>query len=403
MDNDGLLNSQETADCTNGLPANATSTCATLWDSDGDGLSDGWEVSAKDAKGTDATKADTDGDGLTDYYELTAGTSVVISDTDSDGLLDGEELCRIVNGQQLGGWQVAQAGNYRTCSDPLKGDYDGDHLLDGQEKRAGLSPYAPNTAPWMELSNQPSVVHNGAHVSVLKAGDPLTVTLYLNNTTAAGIVHPLTLDYATSVLVTPTVVTQTGSDGYIPPTPGETASGLSWNLSANPLYTLEAMTSTLATNVDPNITTSQVTSLLATAIYSDVVAGEQKTITETISVLVDMDAADRRSSTRRPAARPSKAQPTRSAARPATQPRGQHRSRYVSPATATTAAGRTRPARVRGAGRGRRCPPTASTRSKAAPPTMPATSRPPRPPRLSSLTTPRPRPGWSTSPAACCS
>ena len=289
VDNDGLLNSQETADCSNGLPPGATSTCATIWDSDGDGLSDGWEVMASDARGTDATFFDTDGDGLNDLDELNAGTSVIISDTDSDGLLDGQEVCRFENGQLVGGWLVAQAGNYRTCPNPLQGDYDGDHLLDSQEMRAGLSPYSPNTAPWMELSTQPSVIHNGARVSVLKAGDPLTATLYLNNTTAASIVNPMTLDYATTVLVTPTVIAQTGSDGYVPPTPGETASGLSWNLSANPLFALEAMTSTLATVVNPDITTSQVTSLKATAVYSDVIAGELKTISETIAVLVDMD------------------------------------------------------------------------------------------------------------------
>ncbi|MFN2165604.1 MAG: hypothetical protein ACK2U9_05045, partial [Anaerolineae bacterium] len=289
LDNDGLLNSQETADCSNGLPANASSTCSDRWDSDGDGLSDGFEVSVSDSKGTDATRYDTDGDGLNDSYEVSLGTSVTISDTDSDGLLDSEEVCRIENGQMIGGWQVVQAGHYRTCSDPLKGDYDGDLLLDGQEKQAGLSPYSANTAPWMQLANRPSVRHNGALVSVLKAGDPLTTTLYLNNTTAAGIVQPLTLDYASSVLESLTVVSQSGTDGYTPSQPDTTASGLSWNLSLNPLYSAEAMTSTLATAVSPDLTPSQVTSLKATVVYSDVIAGEQKTISDTISVLVDMD------------------------------------------------------------------------------------------------------------------
>jgi hypothetical protein len=289
IDNDGLLNTEETADCSNGLPAGASGTCPDVWDSDGDGLSDGWEVMAANAKGTDATLNDSDGDGLSDSHEVRIGTSVTISDTDSDGLTDGEEVCRIENGQAIGGWPVAQASNYRTCSDPLKGDYDNDYLLDSQEKRAGLSPYAPNTAPWMQLTPDPSVRHKGATVSVLKAGDPLTVTLYLNNTTAASIDQPMTLDYATDVLLTMTPLSQEGSDGYVPPTPGTTASGISWNFTPNPLYSVEAMTSTLQSGVDPAVTQSQVTAMQATVVYSDVVIGELKTLSETIAVLVDMD------------------------------------------------------------------------------------------------------------------
>ncbi|MEZ4768654.1 MAG: hypothetical protein R2844_09540 [Caldilineales bacterium] len=73
LDNDGLPNSQETADCTNGLPPGATSTCPNLPDSDGDGLNDGWEVSNGTLFGTSALRADTDGDGLNDRDEMRIG------------------------------------------------------------------------------------------------------------------------------------------------------------------------------------------------------------------------------------------------------------------------------------------------------------------------------------------
>ncbi len=289
LDNDGLPNSQETAECTNGLPPGATSTCPDNPDSDGDGLSDGWEADNSEILGTDATLADTDGDGLDDGYEIRLGTSVPISDTDRDGLLDGEEACRYVDGQFVGGWPLPRLGYQRVCSDPLKGDYDGDHLLDSHEKRAGLSPYAPNSAPWLWLTTSPAVLYSGGMVSVLGANDPLTVTLYVNNVLTTTIDQPLTLDYATDVLTTPSVVSQIGSSGYTPSEPGGTASGLSWNLSANPLYAVEAMTSTLLTGADPALTTSQVTTLTATLVYSDAVAGETRTLSQTIPVLVDLD------------------------------------------------------------------------------------------------------------------
>ncbi len=53
----------ESATCPNGvLPANATSTCVNVWDSDGDGLSDGYEKQL----GSNGLRADSDNDGLTD-------------------------------------------------------------------------------------------------------------------------------------------------------------------------------------------------------------------------------------------------------------------------------------------------------------------------------------------------
>jgi len=81
-------------------------------DSDGDG--DGLKNSAEFTTDTDPTNADTDGDGLKDGAEVTAGTSPVTPDSDGDGLKDGDEI-----------------GTYRT--DPLKADTDDDGLTDGAE------------------------------------------------------------------------------------------------------------------------------------------------------------------------------------------------------------------------------------------------------------------------------
>jgi hypothetical protein len=88
----------------------------TLYDSDGDGLSDGAEV----ALGTNPMTPDTDADGLTDWAEVALGTSPLRADTDNDGLSDGAEVA-------LG-------------TLPLRSDTDGDGASDGAEVLAGTNP-----------------------------------------------------------------------------------------------------------------------------------------------------------------------------------------------------------------------------------------------------------------------
>lgn len=109
-------------------------------DTDGDGLSDGFEVGydgnvntynpyhpITNPSGRDlsATRADTDLDGLSDYDEIYVyRTDPLRADTDGDGLTDGEEVQR--------------------GTDPLKPDTDGDGMPDGLEVQLGTDPLVHN-------------------------------------------------------------------------------------------------------------------------------------------------------------------------------------------------------------------------------------------------------------------
>lgn len=100
-------------------------------DSDGDGISDGLEVTT----GTDPNNADTDEDGLTDDVETNTGiyvnssdtgTNPSVSDSDRDGISDNHETA-------TGVWQSATD----TGTNPNIGDSDGDILSDGVETNSG--------------------------------------------------------------------------------------------------------------------------------------------------------------------------------------------------------------------------------------------------------------------------
>ncbi|HMP74672.1 MAG TPA: S8 family serine peptidase [Kiritimatiellia bacterium] len=116
----------------------------TAWDTDGDGMPDGWEmlnglnpIDPSDAAGdldldgltnlqeyqlgTDPRNTDSDGDGLTDGDEVNIhGTNPAVADSDADGLDDGFEVA-------LG-------------SDPRRADSNGNFLADGDAVQLGLSP-----------------------------------------------------------------------------------------------------------------------------------------------------------------------------------------------------------------------------------------------------------------------
>lgn len=85
-DGDGLTDEAETT---------IHGTDPTIWDTDGDGISDGEEIQT----GSDPFTAnpppaalDSDGDGLPDADEAGIGTDAFVADTDGDGVIDGEEI-----------------------------------------------------------------------------------------------------------------------------------------------------------------------------------------------------------------------------------------------------------------------------------------------------------------------
>ena len=104
-------------------------------DDDLDGLSDLIE----DRLGTSTTKQDTDGDGLTDLFEVSKGGVDHVptdADSDGDGLGDAEED---VDSDGL------NAGAEQTIgSEPTIADTDGDRVNDGDEVAAGTDPLTPD-------------------------------------------------------------------------------------------------------------------------------------------------------------------------------------------------------------------------------------------------------------------
>ena len=98
-------------------------------DSDGDGLSDGFEVtSGFDPLLGGEESQDTDFDGLDNLAEQAAGTSPLDPDSDGDRLSDGDEV------------------NVH-ATDPLDPDSDGDGIFDDLEISAGSNPNDPGDFP----------------------------------------------------------------------------------------------------------------------------------------------------------------------------------------------------------------------------------------------------------------
>jgi len=129
-------------------------------DSDGDGLTDAFEVNVL---GTDPHKRDTDGDGLGDLRERDFGANPLERDTDGDGLDDGREVTigtdpassdtdhdRIDDRTEaMQGTASAPDRNHDGTPDWVEDartdDLDGDGLSDGEERWLRTKMWDPNT------------------------------------------------------------------------------------------------------------------------------------------------------------------------------------------------------------------------------------------------------------------
>ncbi|MFO7696054.1 MAG: FG-GAP-like repeat-containing protein, partial [Anaerolineae bacterium] len=274
LDGDGLSTAQEASLGTN----------PNLWDTDGDGLSDGYEWSNRAHLGCDPTKRDTDGDGLSDGQELRLGTRCDMADTDGDGLSDGDEVRRLdASLNWVGGWQVALPGSRAAwvSSDPLQADADRDGLTDAEEMRNGLSPYAPNQpVPTLSLRTEPlSGIPGGRAGMYLLPGDVVTVTLELVNWATS----PVTTTLGLSLPSFFTDVQVGAMQGTLTPPVQSSGERHTWSFAAP--YTLHLFES-VAVTITARVATSVSTGSGEIAVdlpYAELSLGK------TVSVVMDGD------------------------------------------------------------------------------------------------------------------
>lgn len=105
-----VANTTQLAGATQTVAANQTAAAIIgQLDTDGDGLTDQYELSIN----TDPYNPDTDGDRSWDGVEVQVGSNPLIPDTDADGLVDGIEIL--------------------PCPSPLNPDSDQDGIIDGKD------------------------------------------------------------------------------------------------------------------------------------------------------------------------------------------------------------------------------------------------------------------------------
>ena len=160
-DLDGILDAIEVQLGTNPLKA----------DSDGDGISDGYE---KFTLHTDPTRADTDGDGISDSAELAKGTDPTSADSNHDGRVDGGDITPDTDHDGLSDMLEKILG---TRPDSI--DTDGDGVSDFLEHRSGLDPLdpmsngmTPSTAGSLAAAADSGLDHPSSSHGLLP--DPLT-------------------------------------------------------------------------------------------------------------------------------------------------------------------------------------------------------------------------------------
>ncbi len=173
-DGDGLLNKFVGGNDPNDSVLDCDGLC---WDTDGDGLSDAFEMEMRQSGvEIDPENANSDSDELTDAEELFWNTDPTKADSDGDGLLDHEEV---------NGWLFTYGSGKSTwvTSDPLDPDTDGDGLDDALEKT--LHESDPTAFPYNpRVPNQSPVALYASTDQFLNAfapGDVFTTTTAVRN------------------------------------------------------------------------------------------------------------------------------------------------------------------------------------------------------------------------------
>jgi len=264
------------------------------WDSDDDGLADGFEHERRTEEGTDPLHADSDGDGLLDAEEIRIGSSLTVADSDGDGLSDGEEACRVdEDGVFRGGWLATQAGSFWVCSSPLDPDADRDKLPDSMEKTLGQSPFAPNTAPRVDLTAGPQLVHAGTTYVLRKPGDQVTSAFNVYDDTALAIDGTMGFCVAADTLGEPGVTSAVGSPGYTPPGHSSSHQGAqtctNWDFGTSNMLAGERMTATLTTSVLESAVSHKNTALDLSLPFEDPSDGSSRTMKRTVGIMIDAE------------------------------------------------------------------------------------------------------------------
>ena len=171
-DNDELSNLQEYIHHT--IPTNP--------DTDGDRMPDGWEVRyGLDPLSPADAPLDKDGDGLVNVDEYFYHCDPTRIDTDNDGLTDGDEvhiyhtIPTKVDTDSDGLGDGDEVNVYRTI--PTKFDTDGDGMPDGWEVRYGLDPLSPADGPTDKdgdhLTNLQKYLHGTDPTNIDTDGDEM--------------------------------------------------------------------------------------------------------------------------------------------------------------------------------------------------------------------------------------
>jgi len=187
--------------CGASSPTNRVSPDPTKFDTDGDGIPDGWEIinllnptSAGDAAGdadldgfsnlneylfgSDPNNSDSDSDGLADGVEVTGGTNPSLADTDGDGLDDG--------------FEVAIGSNPRDADSNDSLVSDGDVFQLGEDNPSNITTNvtvllnetfetnSPTRASWTHYAPNPVVPFDLWHLSTTEPAAETNAVTYFN-------------------------------------------------------------------------------------------------------------------------------------------------------------------------------------------------------------------------------